>query len=82
LFRIFKVVRVLIAVKRHHNYSHSFKGKHLIGATLQVQKVSPLFSCEGSWKHTEVYEKSSFVFSGAERETEPGLFISNLKDHN
>lgn len=29
--------RVFIAVKRHHDHSNSYKGKHLIGAGLQFE---------------------------------------------
>ena len=32
---------VSIAVKRHHDQGNSYKGKHLIGAGLQVQRFSP-----------------------------------------
>ena len=37
-------VRVFIAMKRHHDQDNSYKGKHLIGAGLQVQRCSPLSS--------------------------------------
>ena len=33
-----------IAAKRHHDQDNSYKGKHLIGAGLQVQRCSPLSS--------------------------------------
>jgi hypothetical protein len=36
---------VSIAVKRHHDHSNSYKGKHLIGAGLQVRRFGPLSSC-------------------------------------
>jgi hypothetical protein len=32
------------AVNRHHEQGISYKGQHLIGAGLQVQRVSPLSS--------------------------------------
>jgi hypothetical protein len=32
------------AVNRHHDQGKSYKGQHLIGAGLQVQKFSPLSS--------------------------------------
>ena len=38
-------LRVFIAVKRHHDHSNSYKGKHLIGAGLQVRRFGPLSSC-------------------------------------
>ena len=33
-----------IAVKRHHDHSISYKGKHLVGAGLHSQRFSPLLS--------------------------------------
>jgi len=32
--KAFSLLRASIAVKRHHDYSNSYKGKHLIGAGL------------------------------------------------
>ena len=40
-----------IDVKRHHDYGNSYKGKHLIEAGLQFQRVSPLLSWQESWQH-------------------------------
>ena len=37
-----------IAVKRHHDHSNSYKGKHLIGPGLQVQS---LVHCHHGGKH-------------------------------
>jgi len=37
------LVRVSIAMKRHHDHN-SYKGQHLIGTDLQVQRFSPLSS--------------------------------------
>ena len=37
-------VRVSIAVKQHHDQSNSYEGKHLIRASLQFQRFSPLSS--------------------------------------
>ena len=42
------VVRVSFAMKRHHDQSNSYKGKHLIGIGLQVPRFSPLSSW---WEH-------------------------------
>jgi hypothetical protein len=47
-----KSVRISIAVKRHHDRANSYKGKHLIGAGLQFQRVSPLASWLVVWWHT------------------------------
>ena len=38
------LVRVSIAVKRHHDQGNFYKGQHLIEAVLQVQRFSPLLS--------------------------------------
>ena len=46
------LVRVSIAVKRHHDQGNSYKGKHLIAASLQVQRFSPLSSWKKVWQHT------------------------------
>ena len=43
------LVRVSIAVKRHHDRSNSYKGEHLIGAGLWGQ--SPLLSWQEAWQH-------------------------------
>jgi hypothetical protein len=38
-------------VDRHHDHCKSYKGQHLIGAGLQVQRFSPLSS---RWEHDVV----------------------------
>ena len=38
------LVRVSIAVKRHHDHGNSYRGKHVIGAGLQFHTFSPLLS--------------------------------------
>jgi hypothetical protein len=38
-------------VKKHHGQSNSYKGKHFIGAGLQVQRFSPLSS---RWEHGSI----------------------------
>jgi hypothetical protein len=45
------LVRVSIAVKRHHEQGNSYKQQHLIGAGLQVQRFSPLSSWKEAWQH-------------------------------
>ena len=53
LFLIYSVlVRVSIALKRHHDQGNSYKGQHLIGADLQVQRFSPLTSRWKAWQDT------------------------------
>ena len=37
-------------MKRHHDQSNSYKGQHLIGACLQVQRFSPLSSSQETWQ--------------------------------
>jgi hypothetical protein len=37
-------LRVSTAEKRHHDQGNSYKGQHLLGAALQVQRFSPLSS--------------------------------------
>ena len=41
---------VFIAVKRLHDHNNSYKGKHLIGAGLQLQRFSPLSSWQEAWQ--------------------------------
>ena len=43
------LVRVFIAVKRHHDRDNSYKGKHLRGSGLQFQGFSPLSSRWEAW---------------------------------
>ena len=45
------LVRVSIAVKRHHDHGNSYKGKHFIGAGLWFQRFSPLSSWQEAWWH-------------------------------
>jgi hypothetical protein len=54
------LVRVSSAGKRHHDYSNSYKGKHLIRAGLQFQRFSPLSSCKkhGNMQEDLVLEKA------------------------
>ena len=39
-----------IAVKRHHDHGNSYKGQHLIGTGLQVQRFSSLSSRWEEWQ--------------------------------
>ena len=43
-------VRVSVAVKGHNGQGNSYKGKHLIGAGLQIQRFSPLSSWQEAWQ--------------------------------
>jgi hypothetical protein len=40
-------------VNRHHNQGKSYKGQHLIGVSLQVQRFSPVSS---RWEHGSIQE--------------------------
>ena len=59
------------AAKRHHDHGNSYKGKHLIEAGLEFQRVSPLSSWQESWQHTgrhgagEIAESSTSEFIGS-----------------
>jgi hypothetical protein len=44
------VLRGPTAVKRHHDQGISYKGQHLIGAGLQVQRLSPLLPWWEAWQ--------------------------------
>jgi hypothetical protein len=47
-----------MAVKRHHNQGNSYKGQHLIGASLQVLRFNPLSSWLEAWQYADtVLEK-------------------------
>jgi hypothetical protein len=43
----------LTVVNRHHDQSKSYKGQHVFGAGLQVQRSSPLSS---RWEHGSIQE--------------------------
>jgi hypothetical protein len=51
LDRVGVLVRVSIAVIRHHNHGNSYKGKHLTGVGLQFQRFSSLLSWWEAWQH-------------------------------
>ena len=38
-------------MKRHHDQDNSYKGQHLIGTDLQVQRFSPLILWQEAWQH-------------------------------
>jgi hypothetical protein len=40
-----------LQLNKHPNQSNSYKGQHLIGAGLQVQRFSPLSSWQEAWQH-------------------------------
>jgi hypothetical protein len=47
---IWRCLRVSIAVERHHDQGNSYKGQHLVGAGLKVQRFSPLSSWQEAWQ--------------------------------
>jgi hypothetical protein len=62
------LVRVSIAVKRHHDQGNSYKGQRLIGAGLQVQRFSPLPSRREHGRHGAGGAESSSSCSKVKRE--------------
>jgi hypothetical protein len=58
------LVRVSIAVKRHHDHSNSFKGKHFIGSWLTDQRCSSLW--QEAWWHIG---RHGWCWRGAESST-------------
>jgi hypothetical protein len=42
---------VSIAIRRQHDQGNSYKGQHLVGVDLQVQRFSPLSSWGEVWQH-------------------------------
>jgi hypothetical protein len=44
------LVKFSIAVKRNHDQDNSYK-EHLIGSSLQFQRLSPLSSRQEAWQH-------------------------------
>jgi hypothetical protein len=73
------LVRVSIAVKRHHDRCNSYKGKHFIGAGLQFRGLVCYHRCrKHAGKHGagEVAESStSGLAEGKESNSRPGLSI-------
>ena len=73
----FVLVWVSIAVKRHHDHSNSYKGKHLTGDGLLFQRFSPLSSRQETRQCAAdmVLEKELRVLhldpQAAERDSEP-----------
>jgi hypothetical protein len=57
--RVPTLVPKAAAMNRHHNQGNSYKGQRLIGAGLQVQRFSPLFS---KWEHGSI--QASMVQKG------------------
>jgi hypothetical protein len=45
------LVRVSIAVKKHHNHNNSYRGDYFIWAALHFQRFSPLSSWPEAWWH-------------------------------
>ena len=65
------LIKISITLRKHHDHSKSYKGKHLIGAGLQFQRFSPLSSCgwgtywlAGRHGNREVAEGSTSVSAG------------------
>jgi len=73
-------LRVSIAVSRHHAQGNAYKGQHLTGAGLQVQRFSPLSSWLEAWQHPGrmVLEKELRVLSGSTGSQEKTGFFMRL----
>ena len=50
IWRKRECLKVSLAMKRHHDHSNSYKGKHLFQAGLQFQKFSALSSWQETWQ--------------------------------
>jgi hypothetical protein len=54
-------------MKRHYDHSHSYKGKHLFGDWLTVQRFSPLSSWREAWWHAGRHGAEVVVESSTSR---------------
>ena len=60
-------------MKRHHDHDNSYKGERIVGACLQCQRFSPLFSWWEAWwcsvRHDagELTNNSTSEFSGSRK---------------
>ena len=65
------LIRLSIAMKRHHDHGNSYKEKHLIGSGFQFHRFSPLSSwwevwqCAGRYGVGEVAGSSSSGLAGS-----------------
>lgn len=82
------LVRVSIAIKGHHDHSHSYKEQHLTRTGLRVQRLGPLSSFEEAWwcagRHSTEEVAESFIswLAGSRKRQwamRPGLNFWNLK---
>jgi hypothetical protein len=64
------LVKVSIAVNRHRDQGNSYKGQHLIGAGLQVQRFSPLSSWQHLGRHDAEGAESSTLSEGKNEKTD------------
>jgi hypothetical protein len=72
------LVRVSIAVKRHHDHGNSYKKKkHLVGAGLQFQRFSSLSSWQEAWWHTGRHDAGE----GAENSISGSAGSRKIKSH-
>lgn len=45
------IVRIPVAMKRYHDQGKSYQSKHLVGADLQFQRLSPPSSWQEAWQY-------------------------------
>jgi hypothetical protein len=64
---------VSIAIKRHYDHHNFYKGNHLTGTLLMVQRFNPLSSWWEAWHHTggqgagKIAESSTSGWTGSRR---------------
>jgi hypothetical protein len=79
--KVFVLFGSLLLVKRCHDQGKFYKGKHLIGVGLQIQRFSLLSSWWEAWQHTGSLggggaESSTSGFTGSRRLCLTGYSLS------
>lgn len=69
-------LRVSIAMKRDHDQGNSYKGKHLIGLGLQVQRISPYVQHADRYSAGEVAKEFYICIVRQQEERDTGLGLS------
>jgi hypothetical protein len=81
------LIRVAIAVKRHHDHSNTYEPNHLIGAVLQIQRFCPLslwweaWHCAGRLGAEEAQSSASWFEGSRGRLAVHSLSTGDLKAH-
>jgi hypothetical protein len=71
--------RISIAVKRHHDQGNSYNGQHLIRASLQIQRFSPLVSWQEAWQLPGRQEELSFVSCSEGKQEKTGFHAAKRR---